>query len=45
MIKSAVKNYARVLAVLAIQMWNETTVSDLAKDFENLLKVIEQSAL
>ncbi len=36
MIKSAVKNDARVLAELAIQMWNDSTVSDLEKEFEEL---------
>jgi len=34
MIKSAVKNDARVLAELAIQMWNDNTVLDLEKEFE-----------
>ncbi len=36
MIKSAEKNDARVLAELAIQMWNDSTVSDLEKEFEEL---------
>lgn len=38
MIKSAVKNDARVLAELAIQMWNDNTVLDLEKEFEELIE-------
>ncbi len=38
MIKSAVKNDARVLAELAIQMWNDNTVLDLEKKFEELIE-------
>lgn len=36
MIKSAVKSEARILAELAIQMWNDNTVLDLEKEFEDL---------
>ena len=38
MIKSAVKSDARILAELAIQMWNDYTVLDLEKEFENLIQ-------
>ena len=38
MIKSAVKSDARILAELAIQMWNDHTVLDLEKEFENLIQ-------
>ncbi len=38
MIKSAVKNDAGVLAELAIQMWNDNTVLDLEKEFEELIE-------
>ncbi len=38
MIKSAVKNDARVLAELAILMWNDNTVSDLEKEFTELIE-------
>lgn len=34
MIKSAEKGDARVLAELAIQMWNDNTVLDLEREFE-----------
>ena len=37
-IKSAVKNDARVLAELAIQMWNDNAVLDLEKEFEELIE-------
>ena len=33
MIKSAVKNDAGILAELAIQMWHDSTVLDLEKEF------------
>ena len=36
MIKSATKSEARILAELAIQMWNDNTVPDLEKEFEEL---------
>ena len=36
MIRSAEKSDARILAELAIQMWNDSTVPDLEKEFENL---------
>ena len=36
MIKSAEKSEARILAELAIQMWNDNTVPDLEKMFEDL---------
>lgn len=35
MIKSAVKNDAGILAELAIQMWHDSTVLDLEKEFKN----------
>lgn len=38
MIKSAVKSEARILAELAIQMWNDNTVQDLEKAFEELIQ-------
>lgn len=38
MIKYAAKNDAGVLAELAIQMWNDSTVLDLEKEFEELLE-------
>ncbi len=38
MIKYAVKNDARVLAELAIQMWKNNTVPDLEKEFEELIE-------
>ena len=38
MIKVAVKNDARVLAALAIQMWNDNTVLDLEKEFEEIIE-------
>ena len=36
MIKSAEKSEARILAELAIQMWDDNTVPDLEKMFEDL---------
>lgn len=36
MIKSAEKSEARILAELAIQMWNDNTLPDLEKMFEDL---------
>lgn len=36
MIKSAAKSEAKILAELAIQMWNDNTVLDLEKEFEEL---------
>ena len=38
MIKSAVKNDAGILAELAIQMWHDSTVLDLEKEFEKLIE-------
>ena len=38
MIKYAVKSDARILAELAIQMWNDNTVPDLEKEFEKLIQ-------
>lgn len=38
MIKLAVKNDARVLAELAVQMWNDNAVLDLEKEFEELIE-------
>ena len=38
MIRSAVKNDARVLAELAIQMWSDNTVFDLEREFEELIE-------
>ena len=37
MIKSAVKSEARILAELAIRMWNDNSVQDLEKEFEELI--------
>ena len=37
MIKSAAKSDARTLAELAIQMWKDNTVTDLEKEFEELI--------
>lgn len=36
MIKSATKSEARILAELAIQMWNDNTVMELEKEFADL---------
>ncbi|MGN0326480.1 MAG: hypothetical protein ACI4DW_09210 [Lachnospiraceae bacterium] len=36
MIKAAEKNEARILAELAIQMWNDNTAPDFEKEFEEL---------
>ena len=38
MIKAAVKSEARILAELAIQMWNDNTLFDLEKEFEDLIE-------
>ena len=38
MIKSAIKSEARVLAELAIQLWNNHTVLELEEMFENLIQ-------
>lgn len=38
MIKSAIKSEAGILAGLAIQMWNDNTVSGLEKEFEDLIQ-------
>ncbi len=38
MIKYAVKNDARILAELAIQMWNDHAILDLEKMFEELIE-------
>lgn len=38
MIRSAVKKDARVLAELAIQLWNDNTISDLEREFEELIE-------
>ena len=38
MIKSATKSEARILAELAIQMWNDNTVMELEKEFADLTK-------
>lgn len=37
MIKSAVKGDARILAELAVRMWTDNTVTDLEKEFEELI--------
>lgn len=36
MIKSATKSEARILAELAIQMWDDNTVMELEKEFADL---------
>lgn len=38
MIKQAIKEDAMALAQLAIEMWNDNTVSDLKEQFQELLK-------
>ena len=38
MIKSAIKSEARILAELAIQLWNNHTVLELEEMFENLIQ-------